>query len=221
MPARRSGTAVSSSRQRLLRAAGRLFAAKGYEQTTTAAIARAAGTSESQLVRNFGGKAGVLDALLDAAWTRLERRAARAIQTADTTREAITGAASAIASTLARDAPLTSLLLVEGRRLRADGPHVHVPPGFAALAARIGGLVRTGQSTGEIDRWLDADAVASAILGATEAMVRDRRAARAGIRARFGPRAIQRTLAAMVGGLDPRVRSRTRRRRAPRARAAR
>src|SRR5918994_117186 len=69
-----SGAQSSSSRDRLLQAAKRLFAAQGYEQTATSAIARAAGTSESQLLRYFGGKVGLLHALFEAAWEDLNRR---------------------------------------------------------------------------------------------------------------------------------------------------
>ena len=51
---------------------------QGYEQTATSAIARAAGTSESQLMRYFGGKVGLLEALFDEAWADLNRRVNRA-----------------------------------------------------------------------------------------------------------------------------------------------
>jgi AcrR family transcriptional regulator len=45
-----------------------LFSKSGYEQTSTAAIAREAGTSESQLVRYFGGKSGLLETFFNEAW---------------------------------------------------------------------------------------------------------------------------------------------------------
>ena len=69
---------TDGSRTRLLQAARSLFARNGFEQTSTSAIAREAGTSESQLVRYFGTKAGVLDAIFEEAWTpmnaKIERR---------------------------------------------------------------------------------------------------------------------------------------------------
>jgi Bacterial regulatory proteins, tetR family len=46
-------TDQDSSCERLLAAGRKLFAQHGYEQASTAAIAREAGTSESQLVRYF------------------------------------------------------------------------------------------------------------------------------------------------------------------------
>ena len=60
-----------TSRDRLLSAGKTLFGRLGYEQTSTAAIAREAGTSESQLVRYFGGKSGLLEAIFNQAWEGL------------------------------------------------------------------------------------------------------------------------------------------------------
>ena len=48
-----------------------LFSRNGYEQTSTSAIAREAGTSESQLVRYFGGKSGLLEAIFNETWSNL------------------------------------------------------------------------------------------------------------------------------------------------------
>ena len=54
-----------SSHDRILMAARRLFALNGYENTSTVAIAREAGTSESQLMKHFGSKRGLLAVILD------------------------------------------------------------------------------------------------------------------------------------------------------------
>ena len=48
------------TRQRLIEAAGQLFAAQGYEQTTSAEIAQAAGVTERTLFRHFDTKADLL-----------------------------------------------------------------------------------------------------------------------------------------------------------------
>jgi AcrR family transcriptional regulator len=47
---------VAKTRQRLLQAAARIFAEKGYSGATTRAIAEAAGLSELTLFRHFGSK---------------------------------------------------------------------------------------------------------------------------------------------------------------------
>src|SRR3954471_5091300 len=64
-------TAEPSSHERILQAGRALFAGDGYENTTTSAIARRAGTSESQLIKHFGSKEGLLQAIFDEAWQRM------------------------------------------------------------------------------------------------------------------------------------------------------
>ena len=56
MPIDLDGT--QSSRLRLLASAKMLMSRHGYEQASTSAIAREAATSESQLMRYFGGVVG-------------------------------------------------------------------------------------------------------------------------------------------------------------------
>jgi len=56
----------ASSHDRILMAAKQLFASRGYENTSTVAIARLAGTSESQLMKHFGSKEGLLEEIFDA-----------------------------------------------------------------------------------------------------------------------------------------------------------
>src|SRR5580658_7192941 len=63
-----------SSRERILLSAKHLFARNGYENTSTVAIAREAGTSESQLMKHFGSKQGLLSAILDRGWAAIIQR---------------------------------------------------------------------------------------------------------------------------------------------------
>ncbi len=60
-----------NSRERLLEAAKVLLAQHGLDGTTTAAIARAAGTSQSQFIKHFCNKAGVLAAVYENGWAEL------------------------------------------------------------------------------------------------------------------------------------------------------
>ncbi|HXB19953.1 MAG TPA: helix-turn-helix domain-containing protein, partial [Candidatus Solibacter sp.] len=66
----------ASSRDRMIAVARRLFSSSGYENTTTVAIAREARTSESQLVKHFGSKEGLLEAIFDEGWARLRMQMA-------------------------------------------------------------------------------------------------------------------------------------------------
>ena len=56
-------SAVSDTTERVLRAAGELFAERGYSGTTTRAIAERAGVNEVTLFRRFQNKAGILRAM--------------------------------------------------------------------------------------------------------------------------------------------------------------
>jgi AcrR family transcriptional regulator len=204
-------TQAVSSRQRLLKAAKRLFSSQGYEQTATSAIARNAGTSESQLMRYFGGKIGVLDALLDEAWADINRRVSKVSETGPTARDRILGVSGAVVAALARDPELATLVLFEGRRLRSEEPRINVPSGLTAFTAIVAGLVRHGQSAREIDPTLDADAVTSSLIGAAEAMIRDRLLVRGRGGRAFAEREISRTLEAMLSGFSGRASVRSRR----------
>jgi AcrR family transcriptional regulator len=199
MPSRPS-VEPGSSRTRLLQAAKRLFALQGYEQTATSAIAREAGTSESQLMRYFGGKVGLLDALFNDAWGELNDRVRETIADSSSARDALLALLQTITSSLARDHDLAILVLFEGRRMRGDEPRVRVSEGFQAFADLAHGLVRKAQASRELDQRLDASAITSALIGACEAMIRDRVLARTASSRSFAEREIRRTLEAMLAG---------------------
>ena len=203
--ASRPSTAPVSSRSRLLQAAKRLFARHGYEQTATSAIAREAGTSESQLMRYFGGKVGVLDALFEEAWSELNSRVRAAVSESASGREAVLVALQTVTAALARDPDLATLFLFEGRRLRGDDPHVRLSDGFQAFAELTRTLVRKAQAARELDAGYDAAAIAAALIGACEAMVRDRALARAAGGRSFAGREIRRTLDGMLSGFSTRA----------------
>jgi AcrR family transcriptional regulator len=192
---------TSSSRERLLDAAKRLFAAQGYEQTATSAIAREAGTSESQLMRYFGGKVGLLEALFDDAWDHLNARVERALKKGGGDRESLLDAIQTVVGVLARDPNLATLLMFEGRRLRGDEPRMRLSRGFTKFAESIRQLVENAQVAGEIDPAFDDSAVTSAILGAAESLMRDRLVAKSIGRRVFAEREIRRTLSGMLDGL--------------------
>jgi AcrR family transcriptional regulator len=200
MPSRPSTSALSS-RDRLLKAAKRLFAAQGYEQTATSAIARAAGTSESQLMRYFGGKVGLLEALFDAAWSELNLRVEKAAARHESARAAILGIIDTVVAALARDREQAMLFLFESRRLRGGSRRVRHSSGFTAFNERLKAIVRRGMAAREFNQELDATAVTAAVVGAAESMLRERVVARSHGARVFGEREIRRTLDAMLGGL--------------------
>jgi len=65
-PNRTLETASGDTRQRMIRAALQLFGKQGYSQTSTRAIAEAAGVNEVTLFRLFGNKKGLLFACMES-----------------------------------------------------------------------------------------------------------------------------------------------------------
>jgi AcrR family transcriptional regulator len=201
-PQRRS--AGLPSRQRLLQSAKRLFATQGYEHTATSAIARNAGTSESQLMRYFGGKAGLLEAVFEDEWLDLNAKVQHALAPEADSRSRILIVLETIVGALARDQDLATLMLFEGRRRRGDEPRFRVSQGFVVFTTVVKNLVREAQATRQIAGSVDAAAATAAILGACEAMIRDRLLARAARSRPFAEKEIRRTLEAMLAGFaDP------------------
>lgn len=203
----RSGAILdaASSRERLLSTAKRLMAEAGYERVTTAAIARAAGTSESQLVRYFGSKSGLLEAIFDESWAPLNPRIARLVAAAPTAHEAITTVLSAMINAFERDPSLAKLLLFEGRRVRGDKAEILITQGFRDFARLVVSLIERGQKDGTFNSDLKAQAVASALLGASEAMLRDRLvAAQQHQPSPFPESQIRAVFGAMISGLERR-----------------
>ena len=107
-----------SSRDRLLTAGKTLFAERGYEATTTAAIAKAAGTSHSQLVKHFKDKQGVMAALLERAWEQLNPAVQLAIDRINKPLDRLALALNMFLSTAEKDPALRAVLALDAGVLR-------------------------------------------------------------------------------------------------------
>src|SRR6266436_2169132 len=70
MPSQKTAV-LASSRERIREGAKALFAERGFEATTTAAICRLAGTSQSQLIKHFTDKQGILEAVFEHTWEQI------------------------------------------------------------------------------------------------------------------------------------------------------
>ncbi len=195
---------TASSRSRILAAGKSLFARHGYEHASTAAIAREALTSESQLVRYFGGKAGLLEAVFDTSWKPLNERIQALVLEAATARDAMVGVLSAIIGVFGADPELAYIFLFESRRLRGNGSEVLLSKGFLEFSELLRGLIRRGQREGCFGGELSDAAVTAALIGAAEGMTRERLIAeRAGLPNPFPDREIRRVYSSMLAGLAP------------------
>lgn len=164
---------ADSAQQRLLKAAKTLFAQRGYEQTSTAAIVRSAGTSESQLMRHFGGKRGLLSAVFDDGWRVLNEQVAQRVRKTTDPIAAIETLFATVIEAFHRDHDLAYLFLFEGRRIREGGRHLELSEGYQEFLRLLQQLIRVAQQSGSITKNFSAPALASALIGATEGMIRD------------------------------------------------
>ena len=193
-----------SSRGRLLSTAKRLMAEAGYERVSTAAIAREAGTSESQLVRYFGGKAGLLETIFNESWAPLNPQIARLMAGAPTAHDAMITVLSSLIAAFERDPDLAKLFLFEGRRMRGDNAEILISQGFRDFAKLVLGLIERGQKDGSFSHALKPKAIMSALVGAAEGMVRDRLVATQQNQPSPFPGAqIRAVFSALVSGLRP------------------
>ena len=179
-----------------------LFSRSGYEQTATSAIAREALTSESQLVRYFGGKSGLLEAIFNETWSGFAEGIAAEIAGAEHGREAILRLLSLFVAAFGRDHDAAFLFLFEGRRVR--GNDVVLSEGFRRFSELLNQLIQRGQQDGSFRPDLDPAAISSAILGCAEGMIRDALIAERTHKPKpFDDESVRNVFAAMVGGLAP------------------
>ena len=170
---RESQTAEASSHERILQAGRDLFSEDGYENTTTSAIARRAGTSESQLIKHFGSKEGLLEGIFDRAWQRMAQGVGHVQDAPMPPLEKLRALTELMIVALESDKQLRTLMLLEGRRIRKHGHMVMMTRGFQQVLTVIDGLLRELQEAGRLSPGLHPQAVRSALIGAFEGLLRD------------------------------------------------
>ena len=160
------------ARDRMLQVAKQLFAERGYENTSTVAIARAAGSSESQLMKHFGSKEGLLEAVFDQGWSILTERLGDLDSLRDG-RQKIEQLVGAMLVALEADPVLKDLLLLEGRRIRKEGHMILMTRGFLQIVGTLDRILNEMRAQGELGPGLNPQAVRSALIGSVEGMLRD------------------------------------------------
>ncbi len=175
----RSKTAVlASSHDRLREAAKSLFAESGYESTSTAAICRLAGTSQSQLIKHFTNKQGVLEAIFEHAWEHINPAVRLATESMASPREKLRIMTDMVLGYMEKDRTLRTLFLLEGRRLRGDGHLIVLVPGFLEFIKMLDGILKELAAQGELAPQINPHAMRSGLMGAIEGLLRDQLLAR-------------------------------------------
>lgn len=166
-------TAELSSHDRILQSARSLFSQQGYENTTTSSIARMAGTSESQLIKHFGSKEGLLEAIFDQGWQRLGLGILQSLAPLSSPLEKLRALADLMITALEKDKDLRTLMLLEGRRIRKHGHMVVLTRGFLEVVGAVDAVLREMREAGQLRPDLNLEAVRSAFVGVFEGLLRD------------------------------------------------
>lgn len=194
-------SAAGSSRDRILQAAKSLFASRGYENTSTVAVARQAGTSESQLMKHFGSKEGLLEAIFEEAWQRINAAARAAAAAESSPAEKLNALVALILTAFERDPDLKLLMLLEGRRIRKEGQMIMLTGGFREFVRLADSVLEQMRRAGQLRAGLPVDGVRSALMGAFEGLQRDQLLARRlGFPARYRSKDVRALFTAVMAG---------------------
>ena len=186
-----------SSRERILSAALSLIAQQGYAHTSTAQVARTAGTSESQLIKHFESKEGLLEALFEIAWKDLNGRAGQLAPSDPDPVRRLRAIVGLMLSRMAGNDEVRRLLLFEGRRIRSRG--AAVSEGFLRFVEVIDTLVLDAKRAGRLRVPVAPPAIRSLLIGACEGMLRDRQLAEeADYPAAYSRKDIERGMEALI-----------------------
>jgi len=166
-------------RDRLLESAKILFSVHGYENTSTAAIARQANTSESQLIKHFGSKEGLLEAIFEHGWQNLDF-ISQAVQVLPSPADKLRMIFELVLQTLERDQALKELMLFEGRRIRkaGSGSDILITSGYLRFSSAVEHVLTDLIAGTPLSQKVSAVALTSALIGMFESMLRDQVLAR-------------------------------------------
>jgi AcrR family transcriptional regulator len=158
---------------RILHAAKALFAQAGFENTSTISIARLAQTSESQLIKHFGNKEGLLEAIFEQGWKHISEAfgTLEYIPSPSSKLQALVGL---ILTKLEEDEQLKILFLMEGRRIRKEGRVVLMTRGFQNLIKIADRLLKEMRDLGQLRSDLHVEGMRSALIGMLEGLLRDK-----------------------------------------------
>ena len=163
-----------SSRNRILVTAKTLFASLGYDNTSTAVIARNAGTSESQLMKHFGGKAGLLETIFTEGWDRINAQLKACFDSANDLDGRLSCIPGVVFESLDEDMELKTLVLLEAHRMRAAALQAPAASGYAHYLNLIDAVVERAAAEGELKLEVSPLSLRSALVGMIEGSVRER-----------------------------------------------
>lgn len=161
-----------SSRVRLQEAAKDLFAERGYEGTTVAAIVQRAKTSYSQFIAHFADKAGFRTEILQEGWGHINSAIRLATAKSSAPRDKLKLTIDVLISYLERDPAFRTLFLLEKAATRDQGTLVR-DAGISDFIEILDSIFQELANAGGLSPNVDPHVLRSALVGALEGMLRD------------------------------------------------
>jgi AcrR family transcriptional regulator len=158
------GERRAETRDRLLEAAGRVFARLGYHRASVEEVAAEAGFSTGALYSNFAGKEDLFLALLEAQIRRHSEELAEAVAEAATVEDRAHGAARHWMAFLERE-PEMVLLFMEFWALAVRDPEVRgrFAARYADVRATVSELIERGAADLGVELVIPAEQLAAAV----------------------------------------------------------
>jgi TetR/AcrR family transcriptional regulator, fatty acid metabolism regulator protein len=153
-------------RQKILEAAVRAFARKGYHACRVGEIAEEAGVAYGLVYHYFGSKEEVLESIFRDTWTQMLARIREVEEEPDPAREKVRKVTALLLRTWRRDPDLVRVLVREVTRSPEQMQRQIDEIGHANEALQR--IVAQGQAAGEFRRDLDAQLAATIWYGALE-----------------------------------------------------
>ncbi len=137
-----------------------------------------AGTSQSQLIKHFVDKDGILQSIFEYAWEQINPAVRLATESIPDPREKLRVLIDMVLGFLEKHRELRTFFLLEGRRIRG-GYMVVVVPGLVEFVKIVDGIMKDLATQGYLPPGVNPQALRSALMGAIEGMLRDHMLARA------------------------------------------
>jgi AcrR family transcriptional regulator len=161
-----------SPRERILDAATQ-FAENGFEHTSTLSIARASGTSETQLMKNFINKQGLLEAVFARVLAEMSQLL-DGVRYLSSPRDQLRLFCVSVLSWLHENPELCKMLLLDMRRIRAKhGGEVLSAPGARDFRRQLDQILEAAGRAGQLKCTMRPDLIRAALFGAIGGLLRD------------------------------------------------
>lgn len=160
-------TRNSDKRERILQAAVKVFAAKGFYRARVSDVAREAGVADGTIYIYFASKEDLLRGLFEENMTRIIGTLREAVAAAETASDALRRAIETYVGLVEANPELAEVLTVE---LRESGKFMDefAAPLFGEFLRVLVGVVEAGQSRGELRAGFSPRTIARAVFGALD-----------------------------------------------------